>query len=108
MPNVFNICAQLLDNNGQARPCPCRYTKMCPDSTIHCDYGEKYCMKCYTDADGQFHHTPSLVPCNTLSPLSRDCNICAFNYKLNLYSSLLGEYKPFIQCSSNADEDLPF
>ena len=47
MPSIFNVCTQPLDEQGQAKPCPCRYTRKCPDSTVKCDYGERYCKNCY-------------------------------------------------------------
>ena len=59
MPSIFNVCTQPLDEQGQAKPCPCRYTRKCPDSTVKCDYGERYCKNCYTDENGKFHHEPA-------------------------------------------------
>lgn len=37
MPSIFNVCTQPLDEQGQAKPCPCRYTRKCPDSTVMWD-----------------------------------------------------------------------
>ena len=115
MPSILNVCTQPLDEQGQARPCPCRYTRKCPDSTVKCDYGERYCKNCYTDENGKFHHEPAKLkdgtffPCNNFAPFSRDCNLCAFNYKRPFYSSILGEYRPFEQrANGDTDGDLPF
>ena len=115
MPSVFNVCTQPLDAQGQAKPCPCRYTMKCPDSTVKCDYGERYCKNCYTDENGKFHHEPSKysdgtpLPHNNFTPFSRDCNLCAFNYKRTFYSSALGECRPFVQTTyGDTDGDLEF
>ena len=115
MPSIFNVCTQPLDEQGQAKPCPCRYTRKCPDSTVKCDYGERYCKNCYTDENGKFHHEPAKLkdgtffPCNNFATLSRDCNLCEFNYKRPFYSSILGEYRPFEQrANRDTDGDLPF
>ena len=115
MPSIFDVCTQPLDEQGQAKPCPCRYTRICPDSTVKCDYGECYCKNCYTDENGKFHHETAKLkdgtffPCNNFAPFSRDCNLCAFNYKRPFYSSILGEYRPFEQrANRDTDGDLPF
>lgn len=74
MPSILNVCTQPLDEQGQAKSCPCRYTRKCPDSTVKCDYGERYCKNCYTDENGKFHHEPAKLkdgtffPCNNFAP----------------------------------------
>ncbi len=110
MPDWLNTCCQTLGDDGQPRPCPCRYSHKCPDATLDCKMGRQWCYNCITGEDGKFLHTPAknpagiYFPCNTYTAISRDCNLCAFHLKHPFYSSILGEYRPF----EEEVEDLPF
>ena len=110
MPSYIRMCHQGLDENLQLKPCPCRYSHLCPDSTLDCKFGSKWCRSCFTDDDGVFHHTPNVtasgeyIPVNTYSANFLCCSFCMHSVKHKVYSTALGEYVPF----EETVEDLPF
>ena len=110
MPDLIRMCHQELTEDLQPKPCPCRYSHKCPDATLDCKIGRKWCFNCHVGEDGKFHHEPAVnaagiyTPVNTYTPGFRDCIVCMHSVKHIVYSTALGEYRPFQETT----EDLPF
>ena len=119
MSRWLDTCMQPVpvDDTGMAVPkrCPCSMVKSCPDCSLECLQGKKWCMFWTTKSGKQRRHVYDYFLYKTLedseiavytsipTPFTC-CHICMYRIKVPYYSSLLGEYKPF----EETVEDLPF
>ena len=119
MPSWLDTCMQEVpvDADGTAHPqrCPCNQVKSCPECTLDCLSGKKWCMfwisksgkqmrqkyssELYRDLDKKGYKVFTTIP----TPFTA-CHICMFRLKRPFYSTVLGEYRPF----KEVVEDLPF
>lgn len=119
MSRWLDTCMQEvpIDKDGWYHPqrCPCSQVKSCPDCTLDCLKGKKWCMfwvnksgkemrhdydpALYRDLDRQGYNVFTTIP----APFTC-CSICMYRLKKEYFSSVLGEYKPF----EEEIEDLPF
>ena len=110
MPDLIRMCHQGLTEDLQPRPCPCRYSHKCPDATLDYKLGRRWCLNCHVGEGGKFHQELAGnaagidTPVNTYTPGFRDCTVCMHSVKHIVYSTALGEYRPFQETT----EDLPF
>lgn len=119
MPRWLDTCTQPvpIDEDGMSHPqrCPCSQVRLCPDCTLECLQGKKWCMfwttkngkerrqkydpVLYRELEKKEYRVFTTIP----APFS-SCHICMYRMKFPYYSTLLGESEPFEQIF----EDLPF